>query len=167
MAMILSPIKPLPVSLILGNNPPWGNKRTLCSEGTMDWKNLYMNYEGRINRQPFWLGLLALIIVQWIVIFIVSMLLGVSMMGNIDPNMAPDVAASMAMKAMIPIWIVSLLFLYPVLAVYTKRWHDRDKSGWWSLIILVPIIGAIWFLVECGFLRGTEGPNRFGNDPLA
>ncbi len=133
----------------------------------MDWKNLYMNYEGRINRQPFWLGLLALIIVQWIVIFIVSMLLGVSMMGNIDPNMAPDVAASMAMKAMIPIWIVSLLFLYPVLAVYTKRWHDRDKSGWWSLIILVPIIGAIWFLVECGFLRGTEGPNRFGNDPLA
>ena len=133
----------------------------------MDWKNLYMSYEGRINRQPFWLGLLALIIVQWIVIFIVGMLLGVSMMGSIDPNMAPDVAASMAMKAMIPIWIVSLLFLYPVLAVYTKRWHDRDKSGWWSLIILVPIIGAIWFLVECGFLRGTEGPNRFGNDPLA
>ena len=133
----------------------------------MDWKNLYTSYEGRINRQPFWLGLLALIIVQWIVIFIVSMLLGVSMMGGIDPNMAPDVAASMAMKAMIPIWIVSLLFLYPVLAVYTKRWHDRDKSGWWSLIILVPIIGAIWFLVECGFLRGTEGPNRFGNDPLA
>ena len=133
----------------------------------MDWKNLYLSMDGRINRQPFWLGLLALIIVQWIVIFIVSMLLGVSMMGNMDPNMAPDVAASMAMKAMIPIWIVSLLFLYPVLAVYTKRWHDRDKSGWWSLIILVPIIGAIWFLVECGFLRGTEGPNRFGNDPLA
>ena len=132
----------------------------------MDWKNLYLNFEGRINRQPFWLGLLALIIVQWIVMFIVATLLGVSLMPTVDPNIAPDVAASMAIKAMIPIWIVSLLFLYPALAVYTKRWHDRDKSGWWTLIILVPLIGAIWVLVECGFLRGTDGPNRFGNDPL-
>ena len=130
----------------------------------MDWKNLYMNYEGRINRQPFWLGLLALIIVQWIVIFIVSMLLGVSMMGGIDPNMAPDVAASMAMKAMIPIWIVSLLFLYPVLAVYTKRWHDRDKSGWWAGVYLIPLIGLVWTLVANGCRRGSVGPNRFGAD---
>ena len=128
----------------------------------MDWKNLYLSFQGRTNRQPFWLGLLALIVVEWIVMFVVAMLLGVSLMPTMDPNVAPEAAAS----AMVPIWIVSLLFLYPALAIYTKRWHDRDKSGWWSLIILVPIIGAIWFLVECGFLRGTDGPNRFGNDPL-
>lgn len=132
----------------------------------MDWKNLYLSFEGRANRQPFWLGLLALVIVQWIVMFIVAMLLGVSLMPSVDPNIAPEAAASMMMTAMIPIWIVSLLFLYPALAVYTKRWHDRDKSGWWTLIIFVPFIGALWFLIECGFLRGTDGPNRFGNDPL-
>ena len=132
----------------------------------MDWKNLYLSFEGRANRQPFWLGLLALVIVQWIVMFIVAMLLGVSLLPSVDPNIAPEAAASMMMSAMIPIWIVSLLFLYPALAVYTKRWHDRDKSGWWTLIIFVPFIGALWFLIECGFLRGTDGPNRFGNDPL-
>jgi len=132
----------------------------------VDWKNLYLSFEGRANRQPFWLGLLALVIVQWIVMFIVAMLLGVSLMPSVDPNIAPEAAASMMMTAMIPIWIVSLLFLYPALAVYTKRWHDRDKSGWWTLIIFVPFIGALWFLIECGFLRGTDGPNRFGNDPL-
>lgn len=132
----------------------------------MDWKDLYLSFQGRTNRQPFWLGLLALVIVQWIVMFIVAMLLGVSLMPTIDPNLTPEQASSMMMSAMIPIWIVSLLFLYPALAVYTKRWHDRDKSGWWTLIIFVPIIGAIWFLVECGFLRGTDGPNRFGDDPL-
>jgi len=132
----------------------------------VDWKNLYLSFEGRANRQPFWLGLLALVIVQWIVMFIVAMLLGVSLMPSVDPNIAPEAAASMMMSAMIPIWIVSLLFLYPALAVYTKRWHDRDKSGWWTLIIFVPFIGALWFLIECGFLRGTDGPNRFGNDPL-
>ena len=41
------------------------------------------------------------------------------------------------------------------LALYAKRWHDRDKSGWWSLIGLVPIIGAIWLIVELGILEGV------------
>jgi len=52
------------------------------------------------------------------------------------------------------------------LAVYTKRWHDRNKSGWWSLILLIPIVGPIWMLVELGFLRGTEGTNNYGPDPI-
>ncbi len=51
------------------------------------------------------------------------------------------------------------------LAVGVKRWHDRDKSGWWMLIGIIPYIGGIWQLIECGCLRGTEGPNRFGGDP--
>ncbi len=40
-----------------------------------------------------------------------------------------------------------------------------DKSGWWMLIALIPIIGSIWFLIELGFLAGTPGPNRFGPPP--
>ena len=48
-----------------------------------------------------------------------------------------------------------------------KRWHDRDKSGWWSLIAFIPLIGFLWVLIECGFLAGTSGSNRFGEDPLA
>lgn len=133
----------------------------------MDWKYLFTSFEGRINRKPFWLSLLALVVVEWILILVLSLVLGTSMMGSIDPNMAPDEAAALATKGMIPIIIVSLLFLYPALAVYAKRWHDRGKSGWWTLIGLVPIIGGIWLLVELGFLRGTEGPNQYGNDPLA
>ena len=50
--------------------------------------------------------------------------------------------------------------------VHIKRFHDRDKSGWWVLIGLIPIIGAIWLLIELGFLKGTPGPNRFGS-PVA
>jgi len=48
-----------------------------------------------------------------------------------------------------------------------KRYHDRDKSGWWVLIIFLPVIGALWYLIECGFLRGTDGNNAYGPDPLA
>ena len=54
------------------------------------------------------------------------------------------------------------LALIPSIIVYIKRFHDRDKSGWWVLIGLIPIIGAIWLLIELGFLKGTDGPNRFG-----
>ena len=62
--------------------------------------------------------------------------------------------------------LFSLIALWPSLAVYAKRWHDRGKSGWWTLIILIPIVGAIWMLVECGFLKGTDGANDFGADPV-
>jgi uncharacterized membrane protein YhaH (DUF805 family) len=63
--------------------------------------------------------------------------------------------------------IVNLLLLWPAVAVSVKRWHDRNRSGWWILINLLPIIGWAWALIENGLLRGTAGPNRFGADPLA
>jgi uncharacterized membrane protein YhaH (DUF805 family) len=113
----------------------------------MDWKNLFLSFEGRINRQPFWLGLLALIILTWILEFILFAIFGVSMMPVMDPNATPEAAAAAAAasmsKMMAPLGILVLLTLWPSLAMYTKRWHDRDKSGWWTLIILVPIIGSI------------------------
>jgi uncharacterized membrane protein YhaH (DUF805 family) len=61
--------------------------------------------------------------------------------------------------------LVGLLFAWIKLAVLVKRWHDRDKSGWWVLIALVPIIGPIWQGIECFFLPGTEGSNRYGPSP--
>jgi uncharacterized membrane protein YhaH (DUF805 family) len=79
----------------------------------------------------------------------------------------PEVMGWWMSTSAIPMWIVMLVFLYPTLAVYAKRWHDRGKSGWWTLILLIPIIGPLWALIECGFLRGTEGPNQYGADPLA
>jgi uncharacterized membrane protein YhaH (DUF805 family) len=51
------------------------------------------------------------------------------------------------------------------LAVLTKRWHDRAKSGWWTLIGIIPIIGWLWILIECGLSEGTAGGNRYGPSP--
>jgi uncharacterized membrane protein YhaH (DUF805 family) len=62
--------------------------------------------------------------------------------------------------------IVNLLLLWPAVATAAKRWHDRDKSAAWVLIVLIPVVGWIWALIENGLLRGTAGPNRFGEDPL-
>ncbi len=62
--------------------------------------------------------------------------------------------------------LVGIATLVSTIMVSVKRFHDRDKSGWWVLILLVPAIGFVWLLVENGCLRGTPGPNRFGPDPL-
>lgn len=59
----------------------------------------------------------------------------------------------------------SLGVLLPNLAVGARRLHDTDRSGWWLLIGLIPLIGAIVLLIWfCQ--RGTEGPNRFGDPPV-
>ena len=60
--------------------------------------------------------------------------------------------------------IVNLCILWPCMAVSVKRWHDRDKPGWWFLINVIPLLGLLWSLVENGLLRGTSGANRFGAD---
>ncbi|ESQ83732.1 hypothetical protein AEAC466_12050 [Asticcacaulis sp. AC466] len=61
--------------------------------------------------------------------------------------------------------LFALVAVWMKLAVLVKRWHDRDKSGWWMLIGLIPFVGGLWILIECGFLDGTPGPNRFGPSP--
>ena len=123
-----------------------------------------MSFDGRIPRKTFWLAILVMIVISWILQLIIFSVFGVSMMS--DPNTTPEQAMEQMSGIMLPLGIITLLTLWPSLAIYAKRWHDRNKSGWWSLILFVPIIGGIWMLVELGFLRGTEGANRFGPDPI-
>lgn len=115
----------------------------------MDISHLLFSFEGRINRAKWWLGVLILWVAQLVVLGIAAFAVG----GNQDTFLIVQI-------------IVSLIFIYPALALYAKRWHDRNKSGWWTAIILIPIVGAIWMLIECGILKGTDGPNNYGPDPL-
>ncbi|HYM98415.1 MAG TPA: DUF805 domain-containing protein [Aestuariivirgaceae bacterium] len=126
----------------------------------MDWGWLYSSFDGRINRAKFWAGTIAL----WILSLLVNLVIAAVFGMRYDPAQAFPVMGPAAWL----VWILAALGIaYASLAVLAKRWHDRDKSGWWSLIGLVPFIGGVWILVECGCLPGTEGPNRFGPDPLA
>lgn len=62
--------------------------------------------------------------------------------------------------------IFSLGIFLPGLSVAIRRLHDLDRSGWWILLFLIPLIGAIILIVWfCS--KGTDGPNRFGPDRLA
>jgi uncharacterized membrane protein YhaH (DUF805 family) len=61
--------------------------------------------------------------------------------------------------------LANLVLLVPAVAISAKRWQDRDRAPWWVLVSLVPIVGWLWALVDNGFVRGTPGPNRFGDAP--
>ena len=116
----------------------------------MDFKKFYFSSESRANRKQWWLWLVLPFMVIGILLVFVDMTTG-------DTIRKPVSAFSV---------VSSLLSLIPAIIVHIKRFHDRDKSGWWVLIALIPIIGAIWLLIELGFLKGTSGPNRFGS-PVA
>ena len=118
----------------------------LGDEPMPPWR-LFFDPRGRISRRSYWLyGVLAL--------------LGLGALGHVLLGIA-------RVRREDAEHIVNLALMWPLIAISAKRWHDRDKSGWWVLIVLVPVVGWAWALVDNGFLRGTRGANRFGADPLA
>jgi uncharacterized membrane protein YhaH (DUF805 family) len=61
--------------------------------------------------------------------------------------------------------IFFLATLLPELAVAVRRLHDLDRSRWWVLPDLIPVVG--WIILIVWFCtKGTDGPNRFGADRL-
>ena len=123
-------------------------------------QSLLFSFQGRINRAKFWLVHVAM----WVVVAIVfSVILGSAAMSS-DPQAALQ---SVGAVGGIILLVVYTLALWIGLAIAAKRWHDRNKTAWWILIVFVPVVGGLWYLIECGFLRGTTGPNKYGPDPLA
>lgn len=107
---------------------------------------LYFSLRGRIGRRQFWWhGVLGLLLLGLVAMALMEI-------AGVAPERAEQVA--------------NLLILWPVVAISVKRWHDRDRSGWWVLLVLVPtVIGQLWALIDNGFVPGTPGPNCFGDVP--
>lgn len=61
--------------------------------------------------------------------------------------------------------VVLVPVLYAAAMINIKRSHDRGRSGWFTLVLFVPIV-ALWPLIEFGFIKGDEGQNKFGDPAL-
>ncbi|MDB5800376.1 MAG: hypothetical protein JWL63_1315 [Rhodocyclales bacterium] len=106
-------------------------------------KQIWFSFEGRVPRKVFWLYGFLLMLPLYAVVGIAF---------AISPKLGLVVA--------VPLYIV---MVWAGFAMQVKRWHDRDKSGWWLLLSFIPFAN-IWAFIETGFLRGSEGGNRFGGD---
>ncbi|MDF2153141.1 DUF805 domain-containing protein [Vibrio sp. CAU 1672] len=140
----------------------------------MSMKKLLLSFRGRVGRKTYWL---------WNIVYYILILGFGAGISKLFPAFS---------YILLPVFL--LVLLIPDLAITTKRWHDRDKSVYWLalnipliigrlytpmaspqaqepspmqlLIAAVSLICGIWILVECGLMKGTEGSNRYGPDPV-
>ncbi|WP_176048929.1 DUF805 domain-containing protein [Burkholderia sp. BCC1644] len=120
------------------------------SEAVRTVLNKYATFEGRARRAEYWYFTLVSVILS-----IVVQIIGA---GGRDGGLITLLLLGI-------ICLVSLALIIPGIAVSVRRLHDTGRSGWFLLIALIPIVGGILLLVwMCS--RGTDGPNRFGADPI-
>ena len=108
----------------------------------------YAVFDGRARRKEYWFFVLFNIIFALVLAFIDGMV------GTFNPESGYGVLSG----------IYGLAVFIPGIAVSIRRLHDTDRSGWWILICLIPLIGAIWLLILF-VLDGTAGQNQYGPDP--
>lgn len=114
----------------------------------LDWfkkafKNTF-NYSGRARRKEFWYFMLITAVISFVA-GIIDYTVGDQLIRNDE-----------ALKG-----LVGFILFFPGLAVSVRRLHDIGKSGWWYLISIVPLIGALvlmfWFLNDT-----TPVTNKWG-----
>lgn len=111
----------------------------------------FYTFTGRASRPEFWWYYLFIIILYIIAALIEGMV--VHPLLGFEPY-APEAGQPLQV-------ILTIAIFLPTLAVAIRRLHDIDRSGWWYLVGLVPIIGTLALL--WWFTRpSSEGPNRFG-----
>jgi uncharacterized membrane protein YhaH (DUF805 family) len=139
----------------------------------MEWALLplrkYADFTGRSRRKEFWSFMLLIIVVS-IAAGMIDVLLGLStMIGGVYGPVT---------------FIAALVFVIPQFSAGIRRLHDTDRSGWWMLLGLVPILGSLAMMLTGSgvfallslvslvliyflLLDGTRGPNKYGPDPKA
>lgn len=105
-------------------------------------KNNYANFTGRIRRREYWM----FILVHVVIMIVLSILEEMVDMRDIFTG------------------IYGLALIIPSLAMGARRLHDIGKSGWWLLISIVPLVGAIVLIIFAA--RDSQpGANEYGPNP--
>lgn len=102
------------------------------------------SFEGRASRKEYWSFML--------IYFLVAVAFGAlfAMLGMADSN--------------IPKFILIAGAFIQGIALGVRRLHDIDKTGWFTLVSVIPFVGGLVFFVLM-LLPGTQGPNNYGADP--
>jgi len=108
----------------------------------------YAVFDGRARRKEYWYFFLINTVISVFLAFIDSFT------GTISEDVGIGLLDG----------LYALAVLIPGTAVTVRRLHDTDRSGWWILIGLIPVIGGIALLVFM-VLDSTPGDNQYGPNP--
>jgi uncharacterized membrane protein YhaH (DUF805 family) len=98
----------------------------------------YTNFDGRAHKPAFW----------WWFLF--------GILAGIVANIIDAIIGTLIFSI-----IVSLGLLLPNISVGIRRLHDTNRTGWWILIGLIPLIG--WIVLLIFYLQQSDpGPNDYG-----
>ncbi|MGJ0490853.1 DUF805 domain-containing protein [Methylobacter sp.] len=119
----------------------------------MNWyleavKNKYAVFEGRAHRQEFW----------YFILFYFLIYLALSVVDQVTGTFNMETGAGLFSG------IYALAMLVPSLAVGARRLHDTGRSGWWQLLMLIPILGGL-ILIFFFVLDSQPGDNQYGPNP--
>lgn len=142
----------------------------------------YANAEGRAQRSAYWWVQLYVIIIYGVLITVIFMadggdqlfeILRQAFNGNSDPDLIENFKlGASGVFALFLLIIFILANVLPSIMLSIRRFHDLNQTGWLFLLFFVvgqiPVIGIlsglanlIWFIFP-----GTDGPNKYGPDPL-
>ncbi len=110
----------------------------------------YAVFSGRARRKEYWYFVLFNLIIS-IVLMVID-----HMTGTLSSEFGVGLLGG----------IYTLGVLTPGIAVSVRRLHDVDKSGWWLLILLAPVVGP-FLLLYFAVQDGSQGENRYGPNPKA
>lgn len=115
-------------------------------------KDMFFSYRGRLNRKPF--------ILRGLLLSVLS-----SVMSTVMTEMTEASSTVMHLLALLPLLLMVVLSVGTFMLII-RRWHDLGKSGWLSLLMLIPLLNFL-VLIFLWVKKGTDGPNAYGDDPLA
>ena len=116
-------------------------------------KELFFAFSGRLNRKAYWYRAIVLYLTGLVSFIILGAALEIS-----DTN-------ALGYPFIIVAFVVMMCSYVGLWCLCVRRMHDLDKSGWWLLLFCLPLVN-IWLSILICFIKGTEGPNRYGEDPL-
>lgn len=108
----------------------------------------YAVFRGRARRSEYW----------WFVVF-------TSLVATFASVIDAIIGTQFARTGLLQV-LATLALLLPSLAVGVRRLHDLDQSGWWLLLLIIPVLGAL-ILMLAFFVRDSGPDNQYGPSPKA
>ena len=116
-------------------------------------KDNYSNFNGRAQRKEYWMFYL------FYMIFAIIAMVADNILGSTFTIGEGYYAVNIGYGWIYVLFMIALLI--PTFAVTFRRLHDIGKSGWWWLIMFIPLAGVIWFLVLL-CTDSNPGDNKYG-----
>ncbi|WP_299263924.1 DUF805 domain-containing protein [uncultured Psychrosphaera sp.] len=127
----------------------------------VNMKEVLLSTSGRLSRKQYWILML---MIMSVAVPLFSMFLSATV--NLNYNPENNKNTDFFIIKQIVLCVLSLIPLWFSVVIYIKRFHDFNKTGWFTLVLFIPVVGVLISIFYLGLVRGTEGENKYGDDPL-